>query len=371
MKKNLLKICAAALLGYILLRQFSGLDAGAVLGFVRNAGWGVTLLLIPALLTSLSDTFGWAACALQKQPGSLVLSLFPLRLGCDALLNSVPAGVVVAESLRPVLMQRRCGGTLQDAIASCLLAKVNMAITQILFVLLVAVLTFSRKPGDVTSAAIILIPLLACLVLLYTGPRLTQIVEGLGRLHWKILQTALDRIRPSLRSVDSYVNGFGDRHRIRLLISFAGFAAGWIFIGLESFVILSLLNVHVSLWQAFSLEAVASLVRIGFFFIPSGLGASEIAYTSLISAFGVPDSITVAATYILLKRSRELLWILVGYSTFFHPRLLQTGLESRVPPPVPPGLKITPGMPTFDPRNTVKPQQLRERTWTSRLLRTP
>lgn len=232
-----------------------------------------------------------------------------------------------------------------DAIASCLLAKVNMAIAQIVFVLLVTILSFSGRPGDVSRAAMVLIPALACLVLVYTGPRLTQLVRILRRLRWKPLRTILERIGPSLRSVDSYVNGFGGRHKVRLLLSFAGFAAGWIFIGLESFVILSLLNVHVSLWQAFSLEAVASLLRIGFFFIPSALGASEVAYASLIAAFGVPIPITVAATYILLKRSREVLWILAGYVTV---------------------LKIAPGMHTFGPWSHAHLPQPRELPWTSK-----
>ncbi len=326
-----LKIGIALVLGFVLIRQFSGVDAGLVWAIIRNTGWGIGLVLVPATLTTLSDTFGWAACVLRSRTLSLLLPLFPLRLGCDALLNTVPAGVAVAETARPILLRRRCGGTLPEAIASCLLAKVNMAIAQAVFVLLVVVLSLGTSPAAFPGgeggtlralgiAVVILVAVLAGLVLIYTGPRLTQLAGFLRRIQWGPLQRILARMGPALEAIDGYVRGFGSLHAPRLIQSFAGFVAGWIFIGFESFVILWLLGARVPLWQALSLEAVASLLRIAFFFLPSALGAAEIAYASLIAAFGVTEPITVAAAFILVKRSRELLWILLGYSMFLLPR---------------------------------------------------
>jgi hypothetical protein len=206
-----------------------------------------------------------------------------------------------------------------------------MAMAQILFVLSVAVLFLgggksallersAGGAGTLVIGGIILIPLLAGLMLVYTGPRLSQFSNLLNRVRWAPLQRFLVGIAPNLKSIDSYVREFGSLNRSRLVQSLLAFFVGWIFIGLESYVILSLLGARVAVWQALSLEAVASLLRITFFFLPSALGAAEIAYGMLIASFGIPDAISMAAAFIAVKRSREVLWILLGYSTFLLPR---------------------------------------------------
>lgn len=325
-----LKVGVASVIGFVLYRQFSGLDTGAVWNLIERMGWGTALVLIPASLTTLIDTFGWSACVLRARALSLVLPLLPIRLGCDALLNSIPLGLAVGETVRPWLLHRLCGVTLPDAIASCLLAKVNMAMAQILFILGVAALfvvggqsaVLEHGAGGTATlviGGIILVPLLAGLMLVYTGPRLSQVSNLLNRVRWAPLQRFLAGIAPNLQSIDSYVRDFGSLNRSRLVQSLLAFFVGWIFIGLESFVILSLLGARVAIWQALSLEAVASLLRITFFFLPSALGAAEIAYTTLIASFGIPDAITMAAAFIAVKRTREVLWILLGYSTFLFP----------------------------------------------------
>jgi hypothetical protein len=325
-----LKLSVVAIIGSILFRHFSSLDSGAVWALIGQMGWGAALVLVPASLATLFDTIGWAACVLQKRTLALVLPLLPIRLGCDALLNSIPAGVAVGETVRPLLLHRRCSVKLPEAIASCLLAKVNMAIAQVLYILVVIVLFVvagqstlleqgAGGPDILTVAGLVLIPLLAGLVLVYTGPRLTQFSKLLGRVRWSPIRQFLARIGPDLQNIDRYVSDFGSRHTSRLIQSLVAFVGGWFFIGCESFVILSLLDARVFLWQALSLEAVASLLRITFFFIPSALGAAEIAYATLIASFGVSDPITMAAAFIAVKRSRELLWIVLGYSTFLLP----------------------------------------------------
>jgi hypothetical protein len=205
-----------------------------------------------------------------------------------------------------------------------------MAMAQILFILGVAGLFLAGGQsavleqgaggtGTLVIGGIILVPLLATLFLVYTGPRLTQLSNLLTRMRWAPLQQFLARIAPNLQTIDGYVRDFGNLNRLRLVQSLLAFLAGWIFIGFESFVILSLLGARVAVWQALSLEAVASLLRITFFFLPSALGAAEIAYATLIATFGVSDAITTAAAFIAVKRTREVLWILIGYSTFLLP----------------------------------------------------
>jgi len=51
---------------------------------------------------------------------------------------------------------------------------------------------------------------------------------------------------------------------------------------------------------------------MGFFFLPGGLGAQDASYYGLLALYGVPNP-EVAAAFVILKRSKELFWIALGY----------------------------------------------------------
>ena len=50
-----------------------------------------------------------------------------------------------------------------------------------------------------------------------------------------------------------------------------------------------------------------------FFFIPGALGPQDAAIILLFNLSGLPDPVTNAFLFALLKRSKELLWIITGY----------------------------------------------------------
>jgi uncharacterized membrane protein YbhN (UPF0104 family) len=88
-------------------------------------------------------------------------------------------------------------------------------------------------------------------------------------------------------------------------------------VGIETYLILKFLGVNPTFTQAAALEAAASLFRILFFFLPGGIGASEVGFVALLVAFGFPDAITLSAAYIAVKRLKEAGWILAGYAVFW------------------------------------------------------
>ncbi|HXX63845.1 MAG TPA: lysylphosphatidylglycerol synthase domain-containing protein [Bacteroidota bacterium] len=315
------KIASAVIVCLLLGRQLGGVDFSQVGELLSSVGWKMCLVLIPAAAAVLSDTTGWAACITKGSPGRLTTMIVPLRIGCDALTNSLPAGAAAAETARPILLHRRCGLDMPEAIASCLLAKLNMAVAQIIFILGViapalACGSFGTARGVVwmlAVGALAFLPVLAAMALVYSGPRLRQTSALLAKIPWAWLRTLLERVRPDLERIDRYAQTFAASHKRRLALSLGAFLAGWITSASESFVILALLGAGASLAQALTMEVVASILRIAFFFIPSALGAAEIGYATLIASFGSADPVLVSAAFIAIKRSRELLWIALGY----------------------------------------------------------
>jgi uncharacterized membrane protein YbhN (UPF0104 family) len=79
----------------------------------------------------------------------------------------------------------------------------------------------------------------------------------------------------------------------------------------------------------------ASILRILFFFIPAGLGAQEIGYVMVLTTFGLPEPLALSASYIMLKRSKELVWATVGYISISCIGLRVRDLARSRPEPVP------------------------------------
>jgi uncharacterized membrane protein YbhN (UPF0104 family) len=57
------------------------------------------------------------------------------------------------------------------------------------------------------------------------------------------------------------------------------------------------------------------------FFVPAGLGVQDLGYFAFFSALGVPDAMGVGAAFVLLKRTKELFWVCVGYTLLFGLRV--------------------------------------------------
>jgi len=47
--------------------------------------------------------------------------------------------------------------------------------------------------------------------------------------------------------------------------------------------------------------------------VPAGLGVQDVGYVLCLTALGVPDATTVGTAFVLLKRGKDLFWILLGF----------------------------------------------------------
>ena len=318
-----LRLLAVSIVVFVLWHQFAGVKIGTVLALLDRVGFAIFLVLIPPVLELIAETLGLTLCIPGKPTPGRLLKVLPARIGCDALTNSLPAGVVAAETLRPVLVGRACKVPLEESVAACLMGKINMAAAQGLFLAITMTLVALGSSAHAytgTLSGSMMIPVIVVLGLvfaavwyIYTGARLTQLMSLLKRITWNRWRHFLSRIESSVNRVDATILHFARRDRKAVLASLASFVVGWILLGSVSFLILRILGEHVSLGQGLLMEGTVSLLRIAFFFIPSAFGPAEAAYISFITAFGVADPAAVALAFIAIKRSQELLWIALGY----------------------------------------------------------
>jgi hypothetical protein len=70
--------------------------------------------------------------------------------------------------------------------------------------------------------------------------------------------------------------------------------------------------------------------------LPAGLGVQDLGYLTFLRALQVPDVLNVAAAFLLLKRSKECFWAVVGYVVLaleLRPQVPVTGLTKGLPGP--------------------------------------
>jgi hypothetical protein len=294
---------------------------------LQSMGARAPLIAIPYAIILAIDSVGWRN-TFEHPQGISFLALWRIRIATEAVSNSLPAGPAIGETLKAMILQRRFGMPLTEAAANVVIAKFAIAIAQALFTVAALVLaaptlqnnsrTLLGQEGLEWIAFGIGFAFLAIVTL-----GLWAVVRGrlFGRLLQRLvtfrdgrLRHRLERFVPLVERADHALGVIARVPRTQTALAIAEFFVGFVCMGLENFVILSLLSSGVTIPQSISMEALLALVRIGFFFLPSALGAQEAGYYFALRAFEVPDAETLAAAFMVAKRAKELLWIGIGYA---------------------------------------------------------
>jgi len=325
----ILQPALVALLAAILWHYFSNMQISLVAERVRGIGPLAFLLLLPYGFVFLSESFAWRL-TIRMDPPPRTGRLFLIRTATDALLYSIPGGVAVGEPMRPLLLKRECGVDITEGIGSSIIMKINIAVAQAVFILIgfsLVVLLYPDVaehigPGKgIRGLAIVFVSLLVAIALItlpFSGRRMGQVAGWLARVPFRPLRALLARGEPYIQRLDEHVGRFARDHTGKFLLSLVLAFSAWIAVGVETYLILRFLGVNPTFTQAIALESTASLFRIVFFFLPGGIGASEVGFVALLVAFGFPDPITLSAAYIAVKRLKEAFWIIAGYAVFWY-----------------------------------------------------
>jgi uncharacterized protein (TIRG00374 family) len=303
-------------------------DMSRVATLVRSLGWKLPLLLLPNFAVTLIEAMAWRRSFALVDERPVLARLVRVRLICEAVMLGVPSGALVSESLQPYLLKRRCGLPLETAVVASVGRKFFVVVSH---GLVLAAATFlewplldrvSQRtlahgglPWLLLAAAVFMIVTFG--VGLAAGAR-AQIVErvrrALDRVVGRWLGAWLQRHALGFRRTDEQLARFFTRDPRALVLPLLLYSAGWLLRGVETLVYLRLLGVNVSLTAATVIEAALVLIRSIAVPVPAGLGVQDAAYVLTLEALGVPDATTVGTAFVLLKRGKDLFWILLGFA---------------------------------------------------------
>ena len=132
---------------------------------------------------------------------------------------------------------------------------------------------------------------------------------ALGLLRWKIVRLKIARF---LREMPVVLR----ENKRLLMLSFVFAVLHWIAGGLEFYLILKFLGLKVSILQALVVDLGVVVFKAAGAFIPGQLGVEEYGNKIMLIAIGLPSE-ELWVTVSVLRRARQLFWIVVGLAFYF------------------------------------------------------
>lgn len=271
------------------------------------------VILTPLLVVYLLDTYGWSLTLGKWARRVGFVRLFMVRMAGEAINVTTPTAMLGGEPMKAYLLTRY-EVPMVEGLASVVTAKTIMVIAQILFMLLGLGVTLWLVGGGEYNVLLAFVSL----GLLGFGVFLFLVLQrygiGMGLLTvaetCRIRSQRLEAYRPQLLELDQTIRTFYRQRRRTFMLSLGIHYVAWLLELFEVYAILYFLGVEVGWLSSLSIAALAVLIKGSVSFVPGGLGAQEGGYLFLLMALGYGE--VTGITFALIRRVREILWILIG-----------------------------------------------------------
>ena len=273
-------------------------------------------ILIPSVLMYSVEAYGWKVVLGQAAQRVPFWRLLMIRTAGEVVNMTTPTAYLGGEPLKAYLL-KQYDVPIAEGAASVVIAKTTMTIAEVFYILSGIALAFwilgvGSSAGQTITAALVSVGLLVCsiagFVFIQQRGLFASILSLVKKLGLRI--RVLEKQEEHLRSIDQTIQNFYRHHQQAFYASLGVYFLGWMAESLEVFGIIYLLGGSVGLLSALSIGALAVFIKGGSFFIPGSLGAQDAGNLLLLQAFGYSD--LTGITFALVRRFRELVWIVVG-----------------------------------------------------------
>ncbi len=314
----------------LLARVVAQADPAATWRALTEPGPYVLFGLVPFAAGMTLDA--WGQVTLLKALGhrTTLAQLLPVRFASEALHVTVPAGFVAADTATTLMLRDRCEVPVRDGVVASIARKWLVMRSHAGYIAVGAIVGFpalavvSQRwlgngawlPWIVLASATVPLALSSAVAAGLLGrSTFSRLHQALTRLPWPWLRRWLDTHHREASSTDSQVLRLRGSRSATWLASVA-FLGGWCFEALESVLLLRLAGADVGLAPVFAVEAGLSLVRSAVVVAPSGLGVVDLGYATVLPMLGVDGG--AAPAFVLLKRAKEIVWVLFGYALAYR-----------------------------------------------------
>ena len=310
-------LVGVGLLGFLVWE----VGVGEILGYVRRIGWLAPLLLLPSVVIAVCDAKGWA-CAL---PTTVRLPHIPLwrwslaRLAGEAVNHLTPTANLGGEPVK-VYMLRAHGLPAEAGLASVVIAKTALTVSQIVFILL-GIPFFLYRLGWIQQGWWVLGPLLLLaygFTLLLIRWQRRGLMGALVRLLRRLVPRWQRVVRWEERAgeIDAHLLHFYDGNPRGFVVSTCYHFVGWLFGAIEIMIFLFLIGVPTAPTDALIIETMIQPLTVAALIIPGALGVQEAGGVFLCRLLGIDDG--AGLTLMALRRARETIYNGIGLTALMQ-----------------------------------------------------
>jgi glycosyltransferase 2 family protein len=273
--------------------------------------WKISLLLLPYSLVFILDTLGWKYSFKERKTS--FKDLLAVRLAGESINMIIPSAYFAGEPVKAYFLKRH-NIPMVDGIASVVISRTIMTIAQIIFVMIgVAFLLYKLNVSGSRLISSIVITLLGIPIIM-----LIMFIQKRGLFTTLLRLLKVFRIRISyiedrghkLKELDESIFQFYSCNKKSFFISFAFYFLGWIAGMTEVFLILYLLGIPIDFISTYIIESLSTVAKGITSFIPGSVGGQEGGIVAIFMSLKL--SASVALTFGILRRLRELIWITAG-----------------------------------------------------------
>ncbi|MET0414183.1 MAG: lysylphosphatidylglycerol synthase domain-containing protein [Polyangiaceae bacterium] len=297
---------------------------------LSRAGVAALVVLLPCGIVQLMDALGcWLVLRrLEARPplGRVLVA----QLAGEAMSLWLPLGFAVGEPVRPWLLSAGGHAPASKAIAAVATRKLLLVSSEAVSVLLALYLARDAIPQlsqalygngallwiGVGVAAVLAAVATSLLLAVRGGRWLGWACQRLAAIPHRGFRAALQRAEGVVTRTDEALQRAFRLGPRALGPSWLCYLAVWLLEGFETWLILQIIGVELSLGHVLFMEALVVSLRSAVVVVPAGLGVQEAGYVAFLVAFGVPAAASVGAAFSVLKRFKEAFWGLVGYVCF-------------------------------------------------------
>ena len=299
--------------------------------YLTQVGVGFVLMVAVYKLAFVLDSWAWLL-TLRNLPGRLirVFRFWMVRMVGEAVNNATPRAGMGGEPVKVAILNRVYGTGYGDGYASIVLSRTTFALGLIPFLLIGFALLLMEpgvEAGFKWAAGTGLVALSAGILAFFLIQRLKLTSRTGGWFARLTARVGMTRFFDAVadfedRLVDFYKHAPG-RFPATVVFSFINWALGAPAVWIAFY----LLGYPITLADAWVIEAVVQLVRVGVFFVPLAIGTQEGAFAVVVGALTGNPSLGVAAA--VLPRCREI--IVIGAGLLMGPLIFGKSAMTPVP----------------------------------------
>jgi uncharacterized membrane protein YbhN (UPF0104 family) len=312
-----------------------------VYAHLRQVGWGLGVTIGMEALARIANTLGWRA-AIENCPRQLTLSkLFAARIAGEAIDYTTPSAQLGGQIVMALMVRREL--PIAAGLATVVIATFAEAVGQIGFICCALLLSirlaasFKALFWPMIAGLGVSIGLAGGLFYLQKKRPFFHLWKAAAKLDLPALATI--EVGKASQEADEMLIDFYQRNRLRLLISCLCYLFAWSLGPVEIYLLLGFLGQKATVEVALLTEALGLLIERATFMIPAKLVSQEGGKALILGMLGYPPGI--GFTVGLLRRIKELVWVLFGLSSLGVYRLGEARDAARISEQPPAGIEAS------------------------------